>query len=209
MLLFGPFASHSLVDDLRSDGHQSLSPKAYQAARRSALYDLGCYMMANADEYWAEGVQAWYGRHMEVLLCLLTSWGCAFLTGASGEEPTRWDAPLQTPLDFLACHPCCPHRFHATERTDVNSGIKSRELLRSHDPKLAAIIERTFGAANKWRYCDECPGRLKPHGAPAEGKGQQPWITHRAADACDVARRRVWGGGGNSPPVPGPNPHNR
>lgn len=48
-----------------------------------------CYMMENADEYWAEGCQSW---------------------------------------------------FEATVRTDVNSGINTRERLKQHDPDLALLL---------------------------------------------------------------------
>ena len=33
--------------------------QAFCAAKEDGIYDPGCYMMANADEYWAEAVQAW------------------------------------------------------------------------------------------------------------------------------------------------------
>lgn len=33
---------------------------AYKAARAANLYDSACYMASNADEYWAEGAQAWF-----------------------------------------------------------------------------------------------------------------------------------------------------
>lgn len=49
----------------------------------------GCYMLENADEYWAEGSQAWFG---------------------------------------------------ATVRTDVNSGINTRQLLQEHDPQLSQLM---------------------------------------------------------------------
>ena len=45
----------------------------------------------------------------------------------------------------------------------MNSGIKDRESLRRCDPRLADILEATFGAENRWRFIDDCPGKLVPH----------------------------------------------
>lgn len=41
--------------------------------------------------------------------------------------------------------------FHATKRDDVTSGIKTRDQLLRHDPRLAAIMSRVYGHGS-WRY---------------------------------------------------------
>jgi len=115
---------------MSNEQHQEVH-RAYEQARAKGVYSLECYMMANADEYWAEGVQAW---------------------------------------------------FHATAREDVNSGIKDRELLRLHDAPLAAILEQTFGASNKWRYTDDCPGTLRPYRSTITAEGQNSMNPHEPTE---------------------------
>mmetsp|Transcript_3641 Transcript_3641/g.9336 ORF Transcript_3641/g.9336 Transcript_3641/m.9336 type:complete len:408 (+) Transcript_3641:207-1430(+) len=126
---------HAVMNIGMSPEERAAVVEAFEAARAGGLYEESCYMMANADEYWAEAVQSW---------------------------------------------------FHATERTDVNSGIKTRAALCAHDPRLAALLEATFGKWNHWRYSETCPGRMRPHagqtgvcpepGAPAPERVKQPEI---------------------------------
>jgi hypothetical protein len=60
------------------------------AALCHAVLCADCYMMFNAEEYWAEGCQSW---------------------------------------------------FDATVRTDVNSGINTRDKLKAHDTHFAQLLE--------------------------------------------------------------------
>jgi hypothetical protein len=75
------------------------------AAGLIALYCVlcsGCYMMDNADEYWAEGCQSW---------------------------------------------------FDATVRSDVNSGINTRQKLKAHDPQFAALLTEVGETLGMTRFC--------------------------------------------------------
>lgn len=49
--------------------------------------------------------------------------------------------------------------FESTVRVDVNSGINTRAGLRRHDPRLAALLEATFGDG-EWRYHHDAPKPL-------------------------------------------------
>ena len=41
--------------------------------------------------------------------------------------------------------------FEATRRTDVTGGVTSRQQLRVHDPRLAALLASVYGDGG-WRY---------------------------------------------------------
>ncbi|GIM16741.1 hypothetical protein Vretimale_19340 [Volvox reticuliferus] len=47
--------------------------------------------------------------------------------------------------------------FDATIRTDVTSGVNTREKLRQRDPGLAAMMMRAYGDGS-WRYPSDSPG---------------------------------------------------
>lgn len=103
--------SHAVMDvGLDGSQHREAIIEAHRAALAAKLYDPGCYMASNAQEYWAEGAQAW---------------------------------------------------FDATVRTDVNSGINTREKLKRHDPTLAKLLAFAYGDGT-WRY---------PHTAPKKFSG--------------------------------------
>ena len=51
--------AHSVMSFMEDDDRQAVI-SAYFNARATLLYRPGCYMMSSADEYWAEGAQAWF-----------------------------------------------------------------------------------------------------------------------------------------------------
>ena len=51
--------AHSVMSFMDADDRQAVI-SAYFNARATLLYRPGCYMMSSADEYWAEGAQAWF-----------------------------------------------------------------------------------------------------------------------------------------------------
>eukprot|EP00878_Enallax_costatus_P020668 GHUV01021857.1.p1 GENE.GHUV01021857.1~~GHUV01021857.1.p1 ORF type:complete len:328 (+),score=76.77 GHUV01021857.1:864-1847(+) len=83
--------------------------RLYKQALEQGIYRADCYMMDNAEEYWAEGSQVWFG---------------------------------------------------ATVRTDVTSGVNTRELLQQHDPELCRLMQQVYGP-NAWQYTNTCPGRFR------------------------------------------------
>ena len=58
-ILVHEFAHTVMAVGMNEDQRQAVI-SAYFNARSSQLYKPGVYMMANADEYWAEGAQAWF-----------------------------------------------------------------------------------------------------------------------------------------------------
>lgn len=110
-ILVHEFAHSVMAVGMDEDQRQAVI-SAYFNARSSQLYKADVYMLANADEYWAEGAQAW---------------------------------------------------FEATIRTDVNSGINTRQKLRKHDPQLAALLQQAFGDG-EWRYLSTAPADFLPPG---------------------------------------------
>jgi hypothetical protein len=66
----------------------------------------------------------------------------------------------------------CQSWFDATIRTDVNSGINTRDKLKQHDPQLAALLEEVFGDGT-WRYPHTAPGQLRPKAKAATEQQQQ------------------------------------
>ncbi|KXZ44114.1 hypothetical protein GPECTOR_73g635 [Gonium pectorale] len=80
--------------------------------------------------------------------------------------------------------------FESTVRDDVNGGIRTRAALRSHDPRLAALLEATFGDG-PWRYWHDCPRPLAmPSRPPAAAAAAGP--THGSGGGG----RSASGGGG-------------
>lgn len=94
--------SHSIMSNMEK-GDLAAVEAAFRNAVSKGLYPTGIYMMANSEEYWAEGTQVW---------------------------------------------------FEATIRKDVNSGFNTRAKLRSHDPDLAAVLERVYGSG----FLEHMPG---------------------------------------------------
>ncbi|KDD74869.1 hypothetical protein H632_c1021p0, partial [Helicosporidium sp. ATCC 50920] len=47
--------------------------------------------------------------------------------------------------------------FDATVRQDATSGIISRDIVKRHDPRLAAVLAKVYGDG-PWRYQYTCPG---------------------------------------------------
>ena len=58
-ILVHEFAHTVMAVGMNEDQRQAVI-SAYFNARSSQLYKPSIYMMANADEYWAEGAQAWF-----------------------------------------------------------------------------------------------------------------------------------------------------
>ena len=58
-ILVHEFAHTVMAVGMNEDQRQAVI-SAYFNARSSQLYHSNVYMMANADEYWAEGAQAWF-----------------------------------------------------------------------------------------------------------------------------------------------------
>lgn len=58
-ILVHEFAHTVMAVGMNEDQRQAVI-SAYFNARSSQLYHSSIYMMANADEYWAEGAQAWF-----------------------------------------------------------------------------------------------------------------------------------------------------
>eukprot|EP00775_Hariotina_reticulata_P012948 gene12948-13076_t len=52
---------HAVMNLGFSAAEHAMVQGLYRAAWQQRLYDRGCYMMDNADEYWAEATQAWFG----------------------------------------------------------------------------------------------------------------------------------------------------
>ncbi|KAK9855747.1 hypothetical protein WJX84_009961 [Apatococcus fuscideae] len=46
--------------------------------------------------------------------------------------------------------------FEATVRTDVNSGINTRQKVKQHDASIAALLQQMYGDS-PWRYWHDCP----------------------------------------------------
>jgi len=46
--------------------------------------------------------------------------------------------------------------FHATVRTDVNNGIRTRSDVKKRDPKIASLLTQIYGDGS-WRYTQDCP----------------------------------------------------
>ena len=59
-ILVHEFAHTVMAVGMNEDQRQAVI-SAYFNARSSQLYKPSIYMMSNADEYWAEGAQAWFG----------------------------------------------------------------------------------------------------------------------------------------------------
>ena len=93
---------HAVMNVGLSDASRAAVSAAYEDALASGELDNESYMMSNAEEFWAEGAQAW---------------------------------------------------FHASNRVDVNCGIRTRAVLEQRLPDLAAVMRKTFGDG-QWRYAD-------------------------------------------------------
>ena len=69
--------SHSIMCIGMDEEQRKSIEAAYSDAKAAALYQSHIYMMANADEYWAEATQSWFdatvrtgdSRHMLQKLC--------------------------------------------------------------------------------------------------------------------------------------------
>ena len=64
-ILVHEFAHTVMAVGMNEDQRQAVI-SAYFNARSSQLYKPSIYMMANADEYWAEGAQAWFEATVRV-----------------------------------------------------------------------------------------------------------------------------------------------
>ena len=64
-ILVHEFAHTVMAVGMNEDQRQAVI-SAYFNARSSQLYKSSIYMMANADEYWAEGTQAWFEATVRV-----------------------------------------------------------------------------------------------------------------------------------------------
>lgn len=58
-ILIHEFAHSVMCIGMDDEQRQSICA-AYQEAAHSGLYQMHIYMMANADEYWAEATQSWF-----------------------------------------------------------------------------------------------------------------------------------------------------
>ncbi|GIL51691.1 hypothetical protein Vafri_7630 [Volvox africanus] len=85
--------------------------------------------------------------------------------------------------------------FDATIRTDVTSGVNTREKLRQRDPGLAAMMTRAYGDG-PWRYPCDSPGafRMRPlqtrhddDAAAADSATSRPGSFENVATAVAVA----------------------
>ena len=50
--------------------------------------------------------------------------------------------------------------FHASARSDVNNGIRTRADVQRRDPQAAALLRQVYGDA-RWRYTTDCPNIAK------------------------------------------------
>jgi hypothetical protein len=57
--------SHSIMSNLSQETQDKIN-RAYASAKSSRLYDPKIYMMATAQEYWAEGTQAWFDKSVRL-----------------------------------------------------------------------------------------------------------------------------------------------
>lgn len=65
-ILVHEFAHHIMNINVSASVRAAIAD-AYEAARRDGLYgDQACYAMSNYEEYWAEGVQAWFDASVRV-----------------------------------------------------------------------------------------------------------------------------------------------
>lgn len=110
--------------------------QCYSNSADKGLYDSKCYMMENADEYFAEGCQTW---------------------------------------------------FDATARSDVNSGINTREKLKAHDPGFAELLAEVFGDGS-WRYPQTAPAPFKGSKHKAGHQGEQSRSVVAALPAVAAAQ---------------------
>uniref|UniRef100_A0A7S0WVU0 von Hippel-Lindau disease tumour suppressor beta domain-containing protein n=1 Tax=Chlamydomonas leiostraca TaxID=1034604 RepID=A0A7S0WVU0_9CHLO len=139
---------HTVMNCGLSDSERREIEALYARARESGVYERGIYAMENADEYWAEGTQAW---------------------------------------------------FDATIRTDVNSGVNSRDTLKRLDPGLAALMCRAYGDG-PWRYPHDAPRpfshkRKRAHGEVGsdggESKASAPSVAVAAPGEVEMDRSRL------------------
>eukprot|EP00889_Picochlorum_renovo_P002120 jgi/Picre1/29150/NNA_004543.t1 len=77
--------------------------------------------------------------------------------------------------------------FHATKRDDVTSGIKTRDRLIEHDPRLAAIMARVYGYGS-WRYYDDedchCVNKTQQHSRQNPNKNSRMTKDWQQCHAC-------------------------
>ncbi len=52
--------AHAVMNIGMTEEQREAVREAYEKAREDGLYKSDIYMMANADEYWAEGSQSWF-----------------------------------------------------------------------------------------------------------------------------------------------------
>jgi hypothetical protein len=75
--------------------------------------------------------------------------------------------------------------FHATVRTDVNNGIRTRADIKKRDPKMASLLTQIYGDGS-WRYTQDCPNverwGLKKQGLDCEA----PPAPHRSFCYLDL-----------------------
>lgn len=96
-------------------------------------------MLENAAEYWAEGCQSWFDATVsDTVQC--------------GPHIT-WKHSTLAGVDSRPLH-CCRYCCRAVQvRTDVNSGINTREKLKAHDPCFAELLAEVGSCLERLGVC--------------------------------------------------------
>lgn len=113
-----------------------------------------CYMLQDADEYWAEATQSWFDATTR--------------RDVNSGINTREALQQHNPGVAALLRQVRPHQLRAHAASPL---VSSPCWLLSR--VLRCLLPQVFGARNSWRYSDTCPGRLgavedaeMPPGAP-------------------------------------------
>jgi hypothetical protein len=139
------------------------------------VYDLSCYMMDNASEYWAEGTQAWFDatvREGEDMYAALPAkrvghpqMACLCLLKPPYPNSCSQGCVGTQPITPNGCACCCAG-------ADVTSGVNTRDKLRERDPALAEIMTLVYGDG-EWRHPRTAPRPFAPYQKSAKQR-QRP-----------------------------------